>query len=77
MYVAHTFEVLLQAKVAAVVHLGDVEDTYCCRIDRSPNPKPRPYLHLWGGVGVVFLCLIPPDLRLEHGGGASRHMWCC
>ena len=54
--------------MATVIRLGDVDLT--CRLlgDRNPNPKPLPYLHLWGWVRVVFLCLISPAaLRLGVG----------
>ena len=76
MCVAHTFDVVLQAKVAAFVYIGyfDLVRRHC--VDRSPNPKPQPYLHLWGGVEVLFLCLIsPPALRLGRGSGACCRLY--
>ena len=77
MCVAHTFEVVLQAKVAAVVRMGDVDFVHCRRIDSIPNLKPRLYLHLWGGVGLLLLLLIiVADLRLVRGGGACRRLGC-
>ena len=72
-FIAHTFGVVQQAEVAAVVHLGDVF-TVCrsCVYGRT-NPKPQPYLHLWDGVLIVLLHLVtPPALRLGRGGVACR-----
>ena len=78
MRVAHTLEVVRQAKVVAVVRLGDVDPDRRCLVYRSPKPKPQTYLHLWGKVGVVFLCLISPAaLSLGRGGGACRRLGCC
>ena len=76
MCIAHTFEVVGQEKVAAVVRLGDVDPDCFHLVNISPNPKPRPYLHLWGRVGVVFLYLIPPDLHLGRGAGACHQLVC-
>ena len=71
MRVAHTFEEVRQAKLEAVVYLGYVYPDRRGLVDHSPNPKTRTYLHLWGGVGVVLLCLISPAaLYLGRGGGA-------
>ena len=64
MRVSHTFDVVRQANVAAIFCLGYVDPVRRRLVDRSPNPKPRPYLHLWVRVGVVLLCMIPPALRL-------------
>ena len=64
--VAHTFEVLRQAKVAAVICLGYVDPVRFRLVDSSPNSKPQTYLHLRGGVGVVHMCLIPLDICLGH-----------
>ena len=78
MRVAHTFDVVRQATVAAVVRLVYVDPICLHLVDCSPNPKPRPYLHLWGGVGVLLLCLISPaNLRLCCGGGAFLRLGCC
>ena len=55
MRVSNTFEVVRQAEVAAVVHMGDVCPVCRRCIYGRPNPKPRTYLHLWGGVWVVLL----------------------
>ena len=77
MCVAHAFEVVQQAKVASVVRLGFFDPDRRHLVDSSPNPKPQPYLHMWGGVGAVLLCRIPPDLRLGSGGGACRRLGCC
>ena len=77
MHVAHTFKVVQQGKVAAVIRLGYAYPVRCCRVNISPNPKPWPYLHLWGGAGVVLLRLnSPPALRLKRGGGACRRLCC-
>ena len=76
MCVAHTFEVVLQKEVAAVVYLGDFYPILRRCVDGSPDPKPRPYLHLWGGVWIVLLHMVTPlALRLEHGGVLFRR-WC-
>ena len=57
--------------MAAVIHMGDVKPVHRRRVDSSPNQKPRLYLHLWGGVGVLLLLLIlMSELRLVRGGGA-------
>ena len=77
MCVANTFEVVRQEKVEAVVCLGYVDPIQRRLVNSSPNSKPRPYLHLWGGVGVVLLCLIPSVLCLGRGVGACRQMGCC
>ena len=77
MCVAHTFEVIRQVKVTAIFRLGNVNPTCRRRINSSLNPKPRPYLHLWVRLGVVFLCLIPPALCLGCGGVACSRLWCC
>ena len=58
--------------MTVVVCLGDFDPVRRRRVDSIPNPKPWPYLHLWGGVRVVILCLIPTDIRLGRGGGACR-----
>ena len=55
MCVAHTFEVVQQVKVTAIVRLGNVNPTCRRCINISPNPKPQHYLHLWVRVDVVFL----------------------
>ena len=76
--VAHNFEVVRKAEVAAVVYMGNV--CAVCRrcIDSLPNPKPRPYLYLWGGLWIVLLHLdIPPYLRLGRGGVACCLGCCC
>ena len=84
--VSHTFEVVRQAKVADVFHLGDIDPIRRRRVNGSPNPKPWPYLHLWGGVWVVLLrlislsfpapwafgCCLPPDVLLVSDGEALR-----
>ena len=71
MRVAHNFEVVQQAEMAAVVCLGYVDPFCRRRIDIIPNPKIPPYMHLWVGVRVVLLCLSsPPALRLGAWG------WC-
>ena len=46
-------------------------------VNSSSNPKLRPYLHLWGGVGDLLMCLIPPTLCLGRGGGPCCRMGCC
>ena len=77
MRVAHNFEVVQQAEMAAVVRLGYVDPFCRRRIDIIPNLKIPPYMHLWGGVRVVFLCLSsPPALRLGRGDGACRRLGC-
>ena len=78
MNVAHTFELVQQAEVAAVVYLGDVYPFRRRCVDVRPNPKPRPYLYLWGGVWIVLLHLVtPPALRLGRGGVLCRLLCCC
>ena len=78
MSVTHTFDVVRQAKLATVVFLGYVYPICFRLVNRSPNPKCRLYLHLWGGVGVLLLFLISPAaLRLWHGGDACLWMGCC
>ena len=47
---AHTFEVVRQSEVAAVVRMGGVCPVCRRCVDGRPNTKPQPYLHLWGGV---------------------------
>ena len=71
MCVAHAFEVVQQAKVASVVRLGFFDPDRRHLVDSNPNPKPWLYMHLLGGVGVVFLFLITPDLRLWHTATSS------
>ena len=61
----------------AFVCLVDVNPDCCCLVDSSPNPIPRTYLYLLGGVVAVLLCLITTDLRLGSGGGACCRMGCC
>ena len=83
MFVAHTFEVVQQAKVATVVRLGDINPVCRRLVNSSPNTKPRTYLHLWGGVGAVpssscsapgvwVWCLPPAGVLPMPGGGALR-----
>ena len=77
MHVANTFEVVQQAEVAAVVYLGDVDPFRRRCINVRPNPKPRTYLHLWGGLWILLLNLVTPlDLRLGCGGVPCR-LLCC
>ena len=68
--VAQTFDVVRQEKLAAVVHLGDVNPVRRRFIDGCPNPEPWSYLNLRGGVGIMLLYLIPPALLLWDYGGA-------
>ena len=78
MRVAHNFYVVQQATVAAVVRLGHADPIRHRLVDRSPNPKPWAYLHLWGGVGVMLLFLISPaSLRLWRGDGACLRLGSC
>ena len=70
MHVAHTFEVVQQAEVAAVVCLGYVYPFFCRCFDGRPNPKPRPYLHLWVGVWIFLLRLVTPS-------GPAPGAWMC
>ena len=60
MRVSHTFEVVQQAEVAAVVRLGDVCPICCRCVDGRTNPKTWPYFHLWDGVWIVLLYLVTP-----------------
>ena len=77
MCVAHTFEVVRQEKVATVVCLWYVDPFRRRRVNSSLNPKPRTYLNLRGGMGVVFLRLISsPALHLGRGGGTLRQLCC-
>ena len=71
MRVAHTFEVVRQAKVVDVVRLGYFYPVCQLCADGRPNPKPRPYFNLAGGVWVMLLHLVPsPALLLGCGGVA-------
>ena len=70
MRVSQTSDVVLQEKLAVVVHLGDVNLVRRCFIDGCLNPEPWSYLHLRGGVGIMLLYLIPPALLLWDYGGA-------
>ena len=80
MRVAHTFEVLPQAKVASVVRLGNI-DPVCRRlVNGCPNPEPRTYLQLQRRVGVMFLHLVSTALRLwgwvvPTSGGDVADAW--
>ena len=67
MCVAHKFEVVRQAKVASVVCLGDIDPVLCRPVNFSPNLKPRPDLHLRGGVGFLLPRLIPPAACCRGG----------
>ena len=59
-------------------YLGDVYPFRRRCVDVRPNPKPRPYLYLWGGVWIVLLHLVtPPALRLGRGGVLCRLLCCC
>ena len=76
MSVAHTFELVRQAEVETVVYLGNIHPFLRRRVNCSPNPKPPPYLHLWGGVWIVLLHLVHPmSLGLGCGGVPCR--LCC
>ena len=76
--VAHTFEVVRQAEVAAVICLGNTHPFRRRCINFRPNPKPLTYLHLWGRMRIVFLHLVPPlDLRLGLGGVPCCLWRCC
>ena len=73
MRVTHTFAVVLQEELAAVVCMGDVYPVHRRCVDGRHNPKPWPYLHLWGGVWIFLLHLVTPmDLRLGRGGVDCR-----
>ena len=73
--VSHTFEVVRQAKLATVVCLWYFDPVRRRRVNSSPNPKPRTYLNLRGGMGVVLLGLISsPALHLGRGVGALRQL---
>ena len=64
MRVAHTFEVVQQIKVEAIVCMGYVD------------PVRRRLVN--AGVGVVLLCLISPAaLLLGSRGGACHLLGCC
>ena len=77
MRVAHTFEVVRQAKVVSVFSQGYINPVCRCLINGRSNPELRPYLHLWGGVGVLLLFLISPAaLCLCRGSGAFLRMEC-
>ena len=65
MRVAHTFEVVRQKKVAAVVCQGNIDLVFCCLVYCRSNPEPWNYLHMKGGVGVLLHLLVSPAaLRL-------------
>ena len=58
MRVAYTFEVVRQAKVAAIFRQGDI-DPICRRlINCRSNYEPRIYLYLQGSVGVLLRILV-------------------
>ena len=58
MRVAHTFEVVMQAKVAAVVYQGDIYPVSHCLVYCRQDPEPCTYLHLRGGIGVLIRPLV-------------------
>ena len=76
MRVTHTFEVVLQEELAAVVCMGDVYPVHRRCVDGRNNPKPWPYLHLWTcawGVGVLTAaCNFYTSRRVAEGGGRGR-----
>ena len=73
MRVAHTFEVVQQAKVAAIVCQGDIDAIFRSLVYRRSDPEPRTYLHLSGGVGGLLCLLVyPAALSLVILGGACR-----
>ena len=73
MRILHTFEVVRQAEVVAVVRLGGAFPVCRRCVYGRPNHKPQPYLHLWGGVFIVLLHLVTPtSLHLGRGGVACR-----
>ena len=74
MRVAHTFEVVKQANVAAIVCLGDVYPVCHHCVNGRPNPKPHPNLHLWVGVRVVILHLVT-STTLSLGCGVLPDAW--
>ena len=51
MRVAHTFQFVRQAKLAAVILQVDINPVPRCLVDCCVDPKPCPYLHL-GQVGL-------------------------
>ena len=70
MRVAHTFEVVQQKKVAAVVRQGNIDPVFCCLVYFRSNSEPWNYLHMKGGVGVLLHLLVSPAaLRLGIWGG--------
>ena len=78
MRVAHTFEVVQKAKVAAVVRQGGIDPVCRCLIYRRSYPERQTYLHLRGWVGVLLRLLVSPaDLRLGSWGFAFRQRGCC
>ena len=59
MHVAHTFEVVRQAKVATVVRLGDANPVRRRCVDGRPNPKPGPICMCGAGCGLCSCTWLP------------------
>ena len=78
MRVAHTFEVVKQAKVVAVICKEDIDPVCRCLVYCRLDPEPQTYMYLRGGVGVLLLPLVSTAaLRLGSWGGACRWQRCC
>ena len=75
MCVSHTFDVVKQAKVAAVIRLGDVEPVCRHLVYGSSDPEPWTYLHLRGGVGVLLRLLISPAALRLGVRGVIANSW--
>ena len=67
--VAHTFEVVQSAKVAAVVCQGDIDPVRRSLVYRCSDTEPWSYLHLRGTVVVLLRLLVfPAALNLGSWG---------